>query len=247
MASARAGCHAPVDPVAASPRGHRMNTPARSREVKVSHLVTGATGLVGAGVLTSAVTAAPSGAPNLSNVATANPKSDGLSPASRLSADLTQLSQRDPSSDTGRLTMFDKGDQAYAGFDNVAFLSHDLVTFVEDAGDTLHTQRNALDSGFVFNVRLAYSNSANQPVRWLAEGGDPSATIDSANGGFGKNEGDNEITGAHVSDGDHGPNGILGALNPKLGDGRWRWFYTQQHGDNATFEVNLRPRDWGLS
>ena len=26
-----------------------------------------------------------------------------------------------------------------------------------------------------------------------------SATLDSANGGFGKNEGDNEITGAHVS------------------------------------------------
>jgi hypothetical protein len=158
-----------------------------------------------------------------------------------------KLSQRDPSSDTGRLTMFYKGDQAHAGFDNVAFLSHDLVTFVEDAGDTLHTQRNALDSGFVLNVRLAYSNSANQPVRWLAEGRDPSATIDSANGGFGKNEGDNEITGAHVSNGDPGPNGILGALNPKLGDGRWRWFYTQQHGDNATFEVNLRPRDWGLS
>ena len=31
----------------------------------------------------------------------------------------------------------------------------------------------------------------NQPVRWLAEGRDASATIDSANGGFGKNDGDN--------------------------------------------------------
>ncbi len=111
------------------------------------------------------------------------------------------------------------------------------MTFVEDAGDTLHSQRNALDSGFVLDVRRNYANSANQPVRWLAEGRDPSATIDSANGGFGKNEGDNEITGAHVSNGDPGRDGLLGAQNPHLGDGRWRWFYTQQHGDNTTYEV----------
>jgi hypothetical protein len=111
------------------------------------------------------------------------------------------------------------------------------VTFVEDAGDGLHTQRNALDSGFVFDARLDYSNPANQPVRWLAEARDPSATIDSANSGFGKNDGDNEITGAHVSDGDPGPSGVLGARSPDLGNGRWRWFYTQQHGDNPTYEV----------
>jgi hypothetical protein len=34
-------------------------------------------------------------------------------------------------------------------------------------------------------------------VRWLAEGRDPSATLDAADGGFvTKNEGDNEITDA---------------------------------------------------
>jgi hypothetical protein len=78
-----------------------------------------------------------------------------------------------------------------------------------------------------------------QPVRWLAEGRDPSATLDSATGGFGKNEGDNEITGAHVSNGDPGPEGLLGAQVPNLtGDsGKWRWFWTQQHGDNFTWEV----------
>jgi hypothetical protein len=156
-----------------------------------------------------------------------------------------KLSQSNPGANTGTLTLFFKGDEAHAGFDNVAFLSHDLVTFVEDAGDTLHAQRNALDSGFVFDVRADYSDPANQPVRWLAEGRDPSATLDSANGGFGKNEGDNEITGAHVSNGDPGPGGILGAQNPHLGDGRWRWFYTQQHGDNPTYEVHLRS--WGIS
>jgi len=80
-----------------------------------------------------------------------------------------------------------------------------------------------------------------QPVRWLAEGRDPSATLDSATGGFGKNEGDNEITGAHVSNGDPGPDGLLGAEIPNLwsSSGEWRWFYTQQHGDNFTWQVIL--------
>jgi uncharacterized protein DUF839 len=150
-----------------------------------------------------------------------------------------ELTQHDPSADTGRLSLFYKGDQAHTGMDNVAFLSRDLVTFVEDAGDTLHTQRNALDSGYVWNARLDYSDPSNKPVRWLAEGRDASATIDSANNGFGKNDGDNEITGVHVSDGDPGTDGILGATPPALGDRRWRWFYTQQHGDNPTYEVLL--------
>ena len=92
--------------------------------------------------------------------------------------------------------MLYKSDQAHSGLDNVAFLSRDQVSFVEDAGDTLHSQRNALDSGYVFNVNTDYSNPSAQPVRWLAEGRDASATLDSANNGFGTNEGDNEITGS---------------------------------------------------
>ena len=40
-----------------------------------------------------------------------------------------------------------------------------------------------------------------------------------------------------VSDGDPSVRGILGAKVPNVfGDGR-RWFWTQQHGDNFTFEV----------
>jgi hypothetical protein len=151
-----------------------------------------------------------------------------------------KLRQRDPGADTGTLSLFYKGDQAHAGFDNVTFLSADKVTFVEDAGDTLHAQRNALDSGWVLDANADYANPANQPVRWVAEGRDASATIDSANGGFGKNDGDNELTGVHVSDGDPGPGGLLGAKVPHLGHGGWRWFYTQQHGDNPTYEVLVR-------
>jgi hypothetical protein len=150
-----------------------------------------------------------------------------------------KLVQSSPSADSGHLSLFYQSKSAtIAGLDNVTFLSRNLVTFVEDAGDTLHTQRAALDSGYIWDVTKDYSTGL-QPVRWLAEGRDPSATLDSAANGFGKNEGDNEITGVHVSNGDPGPEGLLGAEVPNLWDrnGEWRWFYTQQHGDNFTWEV----------
>jgi len=156
-----------------------------------------------------------------------------------------KLTQSDPSAAAGKLSLFYGGDAAHAGFDNNAFLSRNRLAFVEDAGDTLHGQRNALDSGFVLDVTTDYSDPANQPVRWLAEGRDASATIDSAAvpSGFGKNDGDNEITGLYVSDGDPTRDGILGnhIPHPWQEDGNWRVFYTQQHGDNVTYEV-IRPR-----
>jgi hypothetical protein len=148
-----------------------------------------------------------------------------------------KLTQSSPTSSTGRLTMFYRANQTTSSFDNVAFLSRDDISFVQDAGDALHTQANALDSAFVLDTTANYANPANKPVRWLAEGRDPSATIDSATPTG--NDGDNEITGLHVSDGDPSVGGILGAKNPQLFDGssKWRWFYTQQHGDNFTWEV----------
>jgi hypothetical protein len=151
---------------------------------------------------------------------------------------IMELSQLDPSAATGTLKMLYLSDEAHSGLDNVAFLSRDAITFCEDAGDTLHAQRNALDSAYVWNVGTDYSKGA-QPVRWLAEGRDPSATLDAAFGGFG-NDGDNEITGLHVSDGDPGIGGVLGAKVPELDSRQWRWFYTQQHGDNRTYEVVVK-------
>jgi hypothetical protein len=151
-----------------------------------------------------------------------------------------KLTQSSPSADKGRLRIFYNGNESHASFDNVTFLSDNAVTFVEDAGDGLHGQRNALDSGWVWDVRADYSNPKNQPVRWLAEGRDPSATLDADNGGFGTNEGDNEITGVYVSDGDPGVGGVLGNEVPDLEEHAWRWFYTQQHGDNFTWEVRLK-------
>jgi hypothetical protein len=113
---------------------------------------------------------------------------------------------------------------------------------VEDAGDTLHTQRQALDSGYDFDVTSDYLHGA-QPTRFLAQGRDFAATLDSANGGYGKNEGDNEITGIHISNGDPSINGILGTKIPRFGfDSKWRFFYTGQHGENRTWEVTLAPK-----
>jgi hypothetical protein len=149
---------------------------------------------------------------------------------------IMKLTQTSPTANTGTLTMFYRADQSTAGFDNVAFFSKNTVSFSQDAGDGLHSQANALDSAYTFDTTLDYSNTANKPVRWLAEGRDPSATIDSGVPGLG-NDGDNEITGLHVSDGDPTTQGILGAKVPNLSDSHWRWFYTQQHGDNKTWEV----------
>ena len=155
---------------------------------------------------------------------------------------IMKLSQSGPGADTGTLSLFYKPDGAHSSLDNVTFLSKNIVTFGQDMGDGLHTQLNALDSAFTWDVTRDYSDPANHPVRWLAEGRDASATLDGSATptGFGKNDGDNEITGIYVSDGDSGIDGILGNEVPDLSEGQWRWFYTQQHGDNPTYEVLVR-------
>ena len=156
-----------------------------------------------------------------------------------------KLVQASPSSNSGKLSLFYLSDVVHSAFDNCAFWSRDHIVFVEDAGDGLHSQRNALDSAYVLDVKLDYSNPANVPVRIIAEGRDPSATIDSALGGLGlagfQNEGDNEITGIHISDGDPGRSGLLGARIPRPFFDGWRVFYTQQHGENFTWEVLWNP------
>jgi uncharacterized protein DUF839 len=145
---------------------------------------------------------------------------------------------------SGTLNLVYLSDVVHSAFDNCAFISADQIVFVEDAGDTLHTQRNALDSAYIIDLNAPYSIGA-KPIRILAEGRDPSATIDSALldfSGF-QNEGDNEITGFHVSDGDPSVHGLLGDQIPRPFDGQWRMFYTQQHGDNITWEILSSDQD----
>lgn len=144
----------------------------------------------------------------------------------------------EPGSMTGKLNLFALGDKEHTGFDNIAFMSKNALAVVEDASDGVHTSRNALDSGYLYDTSHDYADNV-MPLRFLAEGRDPSATIDSAlsgTPGF-QNDGDNEITGIHTSDGDATIAGILGAKNPAAFRGRWRSFYTAQHGDNITWEI----------
>jgi secreted PhoX family phosphatase len=151
---------------------------------------------------------------------------------------IMKISQSAPNAATGTITMFYKNTGPTSSPDNLAFLAKDALIFVQDAGDGLHTSLNALDSGYVLDLNADYSAADTTPLRWLAEGRDPSATIDSGTAGTG-NEGDNEITGSTISDGDNSVDGILGAKDPNLDDPHWHFFWTQQHGDNNTWEVTL--------
>src|SRR5262245_58224003 len=90
-----------------------------------------------------------------------------------------KLTQASPDANDGVLSLFYLSDAAHSSLDDVAFWSANQVVFVQDMGDTLHTQINAVDSAFMFDVRVDYSKPANQPVRILALGRDASATIDS--------------------------------------------------------------------
>jgi len=129
--------------------------------------------------------------------------------------------------DTGTLSLVYLSDIAHTGFDNISFWSDRYLAVVEDAGDTLHKQRDALDSAYLFDLTVDYSKPANQPKRFIAEGRDPSATV----------SGDNEITGIHISDGDATIAGLLGVNVPQPFMAGWRVFWTQQHGDNVTWEL----------
>lgn len=73
-------------------------------------------------------------------------------------------------------------------------------------------------------------------------GADNSALLGSP--GF-QNDGDNETIGIHVSDGDARIAGILGAKIPRPFRDDWRVFYTQQHGDNVTYEIIRASREGG--
>jgi len=158
---------------------------------------------------------------------------------------LFDLKQSSPSASTGKITVFFKGTARTNSLDNITFLSRDIVSAVEDRGDGLHGQLNALDSGWAFDMGTDYSKPGNLVDRFIAEGRDASATIDAnvTPTGFGKNDGDQELTGIHASNGDPGVDGILGAEKPLLGHDGWRLFYTEQHGDNRTIELLVGDRN----
>jgi hypothetical protein len=153
-----------------------------------------------------------------------------------------KLAQKNPADTKGTLSIFYNGDQAHTGLDNITFVDRDHFAVGEDGGDTLHTQRNALDSAYLLDLKGDYAHGT-AAVRFLAEGRDVSATIDSQWSALGngfQNDGDNEITGIHVSDGDPTVGGLFGTRAPQPFRGDWRFFWSQQHGDNYLWEITQR-------
>ncbi len=88
-----------------------------------------------------------------------------------------RLKQSAPSSPTGRINAVVVGDKDHAGLDNIAFATEDQLLVFEDAGDSMHAQRNALDSGFAIELR-GDDHRGRVMTRWLAEGRDASALYD---------------------------------------------------------------------
>jgi hypothetical protein len=145
--------------------------------------------------------------------------------------------------DTATVKALIVGDQAHASFDNVAFLDKNTVLLTEDRGETLHTQANALDSLWSFDITKPLDKINADAKRLESQGRDPEATGDSSlrepPPARTHNDGDNELTGIHVSDGSTSPDGLLGADLPKDAGGwsPWRIFITGQHGANITYEI----------
>src|SRR5262249_10908620 len=105
-------------------------------------------------------------------------------------------------------------------------------------GDGLHTQLNKLDSIWSFRLRDEGEDDHDdvRDARFVALGRDPVSEQDSillGTPGF-QNDGDNEPTGTHVSNGDTSIGGMLGTRRSLDGA---RWFFTQQHGMNQVWEL----------
>ncbi len=148
------------------------------------------------------------------------------------------------SANDGVISIAVLGDADHASFDNLAFANHKILLAAEDRGDNLHTQLNKLDSVWAFRVGPRRDDGGDddddrdQPfdARFIALGRDPASEQDSillGTPGF-QNDGDNEPTGLHVSNGDPSVHGLLGTERNLE---KARWFVTQQHGMNQLFEI----------
>ena len=147
-------------------------------------------------------------------------------------------------SNNGALRTIALGDQTHNSFDNTTFLDAETLLVGEDRGDGLHQQLNALDSLWSYDITESLSDINGSAKRLVAEGRDPEATKDAANHEAtppvtDQNDGDNEVTGNFVSDGATSVAGLLGAADPGSQKGV-RIFFTQQHGQNVTYEINPR-------
>src|SRR5262249_48853456 len=133
---------------------------------------------------------------------------------------------------SGTISIVFLGDKNHASFDNVAFADSHTLLVTEDRGDGLHASLDMLDSIW----SIDFGSAKPIATRLVALGRDPASEKDvrlTGTPGF-QNEGDNEPTGMHVSTGDISVNGMQGQ---SLDTQHVRWFFTQQHGLNRTFEI----------
>ena len=114
---------------------------------------------------------------------------------------ILQLDQPSAAANSGTLrARLPRRRRLTAGFDNIAFWADDQVVFVEDAGDTAAHAAQRARLGLRLRPRTPTTRTRpTQPVRLLAQGRDASATSTPPAGNGFQNDGDNEITGIHVS------------------------------------------------
>jgi hypothetical protein len=142
-----------------------------------------------------------------------------------------------PNLDGGLISIVVLGDKDHTAFDNLAFADSQTLLAAEDRGDGLHRQLNMLDSVWAFTMRDS-DNGLERSRRLIALGRDTQAEVDAGfldagTPGY-QNDGDNEPTGLHVSDGATSIQRLLGrSLKPI----ETRWFFTQQHGKNIVYQI----------
>jgi hypothetical protein len=134
----------------------------------------------------------------------------------------------------GTVSIVVLGDSVHNSFDNLAFADTQTLLAAEDRGDGLHKQLNTLDSVWAFDIR----GGATNPRRFIALGRDTASAadaplLDANTPGF-QNEGDNEPTGLHISDGSPAIGDLLGS---HVSQQNAHWFVTQQHGLNQVWEI----------
>jgi hypothetical protein len=156
---------------------------------------------------------------------------------------LVRIDTKWPGSDRASVRTILNGDADHAAFDNIAFLSRKTILVAEDRGDTLHGQLNFLDSLWAFDLRNSLDSITGAGRRVQAQGRDADALADVEKHEADpevpdQNDGDNEITGIHVSNGDSATDGVLGGEDDPFDGGDWRIFVTQQHGLNITYELS---------
>jgi hypothetical protein len=149
---------------------------------------------------------------------------------------------------TGTVRTILNGDANHAAFDNLAFAGRKTLLVAEDRGDTLHGQLNFLDSLWAFDLRDSLDEITGAGTRVEAQGRDAAAFADvqkkeATPAVPDQNDGDNEITGIHVSNGASWTGGVLGGRDDPFAGRGWRVFVTQQHGQNITFELTPPGED----